>query len=222
MKIIGIETSGYCGSVAITCDGILLSEILVNTGPGNSERIMNIIEFLLNESGIDKHEIDAVSVSSGPGSFTSLRVGMAVAKAMSYSMGKIISSVSSLDTLAAGVGHTVFDVCPMIDAKRGEVYYKLTGESGVIESEKIGTVADICRKIRKKTLFIGDGSSLYRQEICRFAGANALFMPEYFNLPRASVMCFLSEEKIRSGQKEDAFTLKPNYIRNSSARTRAE
>lgn len=220
MKILGIETSSYCGSVAVTENNVVLCEYLVNTGPKHSEKLMLMVEQVLGESGTERDEIDAVSVSTGPGSFTSLRVGLSIAKGMAYSLGLGISGISSLDTLAASVAAPGCDICPVIDARRGEVYSKLyegslSGE--IIFDEQILSVQAMCGMIRGNTVFVGEGAKLYRDVIEKKLGKNANFAPEPLDLPRASFMCGISYGNLLSGKEDNVFSLTPNYIRKSDA-----
>lgn len=220
MKILGIETSSYCGSVAVTDDDLVLCEYLVNTGPKHSEKLMLMVEQVLGDAGMERDEIDAISVSTGPGSFTSLRVGLSIAKGMAYSLGLRISGISSLDTLAASLAESGFYLCPVIDAKRGEVYSKLYEGSmfgEIIFDEQILSVESMCEKIGGKTVFIGEGAKLYRGVIENKLGENACFAPDPLDLPRASFMCGISHRNLVSGKEDNVFGLTPNYIRRSDA-----
>lgn len=221
MKILGIETSGYCGSVALTDGDELLGECLVNSGPRHSERLMIMVDRLIGELGIGKSEIDAVSVSTGPGSFTSLRIGMGIAKGMVYSLGIKISGVSSLETLSASVSGCGSDICALTDARRGEVYCNIyRGDANTPHSageERILPVDELCTMIKNETVFIGDGAKMYRDRIKDNLGSICFFAPSVLNLPRASLMCSLSYEKLKNGFEDNVFSLTPNYIRKSSA-----
>lgn len=220
MKVLGIETSGYCGSVAVTDDETLIGECLVNSGPRHSERLMLMIDWLLGELEIGRHEIDAVAVSTGPGSFTSLRVGLGIAKGMVYSLGIRISGVSSLDTLAAGVMPSDRSVCPVIDARRGEVYSKILGKGfnkTEIMEERVVSLDELCSSISEDTVFVGEGAKQHADIIRDKLGDRAAFAPPLFDLPRASSMCYISYHRLIKGIEDNVFTLVPNYIRKSSA-----
>jgi len=220
MIIIGIETSTYCGSVAVTKDSTLLGECIINTGPRHSEKLMTMIDWLLGQLNLGRKDLDAVSVSTGPGSFTSLRIGMAIAKGMAYSLGINISGVSSLDTLAMNVSSPGYDICPVLDARRGEVFAKIINaeENGTSYfNESVINVEKLCTMLKRDTVFVGDGVTAYRDIIENNAGGKAHFVPGNLNLPRASSLCLLSEEKLRSEHLDDVFTIAPNYLRRSEA-----
>ena len=219
MIIIGIETSTYCGSIAVTKNNTLLGECLINTGPRHSEKLMSMIDWLLGQLQLDRDDLDAVSVSRGPGSFTSLRIGMAIAKGMAYSLGIPISGVSSLDTLAMNVSPGSYDICPMLDARRGEVFTKIiiAGEKAVSPiNEEVINIRELCGSITSNTIFVGDGAAAYRDIILNCIGGKAHFVPENRNQPRASSMCLISE-RIRSEVVDNVFTIAPNYLRRSEA-----
>ena len=122
MKLIGIDTSSHLGSVSVVEDRRLLGECLLNLGPMHSENITSSIDWLLKTLDIKRDELQGVAVSIGPGSFTSLRVGVVTAKSLAYALGLKIIGVSSLEALASNVPCTDKKICTLIDAKRKEVY----------------------------------------------------------------------------------------------------
>lgn len=199
----------------------LLGECLVNSGPRHSERLMVMVDRLIGELGVGKTDIDAVSVSTGPGSFTSLRIGMGIAKGMVYSLGIKISGVSSLETLAACVSGCGSDICALTDARRGEVYCNIyrgdVNPPHSVGEERILLVDELCAMIKNKTVFIGDGAKMYKDRIKDNLGSICFFAPPVLNLPRASLMCSVSYEKLKNGIEDNVFSLTPNYIRKSSA-----
>ena len=101
MKILGIETSTFSGSVSISDDDALLCEYVFNTGPRHNEVLVPTVRRLLSDCGLGKNDLDAVCVSTGPGSFTSLRIGVSTAKALCYSLGADLAGVPSLEILAS-------------------------------------------------------------------------------------------------------------------------
>ena len=125
MKIVGIDTSSNAGSVSIIEDTDILGECVLNTGPRHSENIVASLDWLLNTTDVKRNELQAVAVSVGPGSFTSLRVGVTIAKTLAYTLNLKIIGVSSLEILAMNIPGHEFQICPIIDAKRGELYSAL-------------------------------------------------------------------------------------------------
>ncbi|MYI73088.1 MAG: tRNA (adenosine(37)-N6)-threonylcarbamoyltransferase complex dimerization subunit type 1 TsaB, partial [Candidatus Dadabacteria bacterium] len=101
MKILGIETSTFWGSVSVCDDDTILCEYVFNTGPRHNEVLIPTIERLLSDCGLGKDDLEAVCVSVGPGSFTSLRIGVSTAKTLCYSLGTDLAGIPSLEILAS-------------------------------------------------------------------------------------------------------------------------
>ena len=218
MKILGIETSTFSGSVSVSDDETLLCEYVFNTGPRHNEVLVPTIERLLSDCGLRKDDLDAVCVSTGPGSFTSLRIGVSTAKALCYSLGADLAGVPSLEILASNALWCGDDVCAMTDAGRGEVFFSFYDpESGEMTPAEIVTPESVCAGVRKKTVFVGSGATLHADIIRDAVGEKAVLLPANLNAPRASGCALLGRKKILSGQKDDPFTLTPFYLRRSAA-----
>ena len=218
MKILGIETSTFSGSVSISDDDTLLCEYVFNTGPRHNEVLIPTVERLLSDCGFGKDDLDAVCVSTGPGSFTSLRIGVSTAKALCYSLGTDLAGVPSLEILASNALWSGNDVCAMTDAGRGEVFFSFYDSEGEeITEAKIATPESVCAGIREKTVFVGSAAVLHEKLIWETLGKNAVFLPGNLNTPRASGCALLGRKKILLGQKDDPFTLTPFYLRRSAA-----
>lgn len=218
MKILGIETSTFSGSVSISDDDTLLCEYVFNTGPRHNEVLIPTVERLLSDCGLGKNDLDAVCVSTGPGSFTSLRIGVSTAKTLCYSLGADLAGVPSLEILASNALWSGNDVCAMTDAGRGEVFFSFYDSEGKeITKAKIATPESVCAGIREKTVFVGSAAVFHEKLIRETLGKNAVFLPGNLNTPRASGCALLGRKKILSGQKDDPFTLTPFYLRRSAA-----
>lgn len=221
MKILGIETSTYSGSISVVEDSSVLGECLINIGPKHSETIVSSIDWLLKEIQIDKKGLDAVAVSKGPGSFTSLRIGISVAKGIAYCLGIKVLGVSSLEILASNVYTRDSVVCPVIDAKREEVYsalYRYENQSlKKLVEESIFSVDELCMKIEQPSIFLGDGALLYKDKFSKKLGNLSVFAPNSLNLPRASNCALIGVSKIEDGFEDDVFEIVPEYIRKSNA-----
>ena len=218
MKILGIETSTFSGSVSISDDDSLLCEYVFNTGPRHNEVLIPTVKRLLSDCGLGKNDLDAVCVSTGPGSFTSLRIGVSTAKALCYSLGADLAGIPSLEILASNALWSGNDVCAMTDAGRGEAFFSFYDSGGVeIAETQIATPESVCAGIKEKTVFVGSAALLHENLIGKTLGENAVFLPGNLNTPRASGCALLGRKKILSGQKDDPFTLTPFYLRRSAA-----
>ena len=218
MKILGIETSTFSGSVSVCDDDAILCEYVFNTGPRHNEVLIPTIERLLTDCGLGKNDLEAVCVSVGPGSFTSLRIGVSTAKTLCYSLGADLAGVPSLEILALNALWCGDDLCAMTDAGRGEVFFSFYDpESAETTPAEIATPESVCAGVRGKTVFVGSGALLHENLIRDAVGERAVFLPANLNTPRASGCALLGRKKILFGKKDDPFTLTPFYLRRSAA-----
>ena len=222
MKILGIETSTFSGSVSVSEEDTLLCEYVFNTGPRHNEVLIPTIKRLLSDCGLGRNDLDAVCVSVGPGSFTALRIGVSTAKALCYSLGADLAGVASLEILASNALWCGNDVCAMTDAGRGEVFFSFYNPEGEeMSPAQIAAPESVCAGVSKRTVFVGSGAVLHADLIRKAAGEDAVLLPANLNTPRASGCALLGREKILSGEKDDPFTLTPFYLRRSAAERKA-
>ncbi len=221
MKVLGVEASTYEGSIAVADENSILGEFYIKPGPSHAEKLLPSIERFLGELSIEKNELSGIAVTLGPGSFTSLRIGIATAKGLALSLGIPIVGVSSLELLATNVPYAPFNLCPMIDARRGEIFTAFfRAEDGNvlrISEDSIHSPRDLINSINEKTIFIGDGALLYRDFLEDSLGGAALFCPVNLNYSRASGVAILGLNKLNQGLEDDLQTLAPEYLRMSEA-----
>ncbi|MBI5194838.1 MAG: tRNA (adenosine(37)-N6)-threonylcarbamoyltransferase complex dimerization subunit type 1 TsaB [Nitrospirae bacterium] len=221
MKILALETATMAGSAAIVSDEELIGEIRVNISVAHAERLMPSIEYLLNASRISIKDIDAFAVSIGPGSFTGLRIGLSTAKGFSYSTGRPIISVPTLDAFARTLPFCPHFICPLLDARKNEVYAGLyKWERGIctkIVPETAINPADFLRQIKGPAVFMGEGAKIYRKFIEDVLGDAALFAPAAKMIPSASAVGEIALEKLKEGTIADPVSLAPFYLRKSEA-----
>ena len=226
MKLIGIDTSSYSGSVSVIEDDKLLGECLLNLGPRHSENIVASIDWLLNTLSIKKNELEGVAVSVGPGSFTSLRVGVTIAKSLTHTLKLKIVGVSSLEILASNIPNTDKKICALIDAKRGEVYSSIFEYSNEIikqiRCDKIQKIVELCSDINDSTIFVGDAVSIYGDVLKSSLDDLAIIAGELLSIPRSSHCAVIGLNKIKDGFEDDPIMLVPNYLRKSDAEADTE
>ncbi len=226
MKLIGIDTSSHLGSVSVFEDCKLLGECLLNLGPAHSENLVASADWLLNSLKIKRNELQGVAVSIGPGSFTSLRVGVTMAKSLAYTLKLKIIGVSSLEIIASNIAYTDKKICVLTDAKRKEVYSSIfeykEGSIKQIRSEKIQTVAELCNDINDGTVFVGDAVSIYKNDLKSYLGSLAIIAGEPFNMSVSSRCALIGYNKIKDGLEDDPVTLTPNYLRKSEVKLKAK
>jgi tRNA threonylcarbamoyladenosine biosynthesis protein TsaB len=172
MRILAVDTTTPCGSIAILEDARLVAEINVASATTHSARLLSSIRFLLDANHLDIQEIEGFAVSPGPGSFTGIRIGLSTIKSFAFASGRPVAPVSSLQALAWKLRDSQARlVCPMLDAKKGEIYAALYQIEGGRMKECIGKGAylpgDFLSKLpaHRNILFIGTGTELVRSKI---------------------------------------------------------
>lgn len=221
MKILAIDTATPSCSVAVTDDDMLRAEFTVTAGKSHSRHVMTLIRQVIEWSGLSLGAIDGFAVSKGPGTFTGLRIGISSVKGLAAASGKPVVGISSLKALALQAAPSSRLICPLLDARKGEVYFGcyrfmggvLTrqGEEGVLPPEKIFGVLD------GPCTFIGPGASLYRDVIMEMLGEAADFAPASHNTIRASSLAWLARNRLEKTGAGDVEQFAPVYIRKSDA-----
>jgi tRNA threonylcarbamoyladenosine biosynthesis protein TsaB len=221
MIVLGIETSTHSGSVAIIDGDTILGEIFLNVGPSHSEKLLPMVDWLLREAGMKRNDIEGVAVSSGPGSFTSLRVGISTAKGMAFSLGIPIVGVSSLEVLSRNLLHTPYAICTTIDARRKQVYaafFKCIGDETIrLKEDCLISPVELLEIINEGTIFVGNGAVLYRDLIEKSLGDLAMFCTSSFNFPKASHCAQVAIKKMNSDNKGEISQLSPQYLSKADA-----
>ncbi len=226
MKILAIETSTYSGSIALVSEDTVLGEYYFNIGPAHTEKLVPSIHWLLSELNTEKSDLTGVAVSMGPGSFTSLRVGISTAKGICYSLGIPLVGVSSLKVLAMNLPFSAFNICPVIDARRGEVFTAVfRSNNGKIErlaEDMVVTPEKLADLINDNTIFIGDGALLYKDFLEDSLSDGIMFCPLNLNAPRASNVALAEIDKFIEGfdskdVADEVMNMAPHYLRKSEA-----
>ncbi|HYF84356.1 MAG TPA: tRNA (adenosine(37)-N6)-threonylcarbamoyltransferase complex dimerization subunit type 1 TsaB [Clostridia bacterium] len=228
MKILAVDTSTSAATAAIMEDGRLVSEYILNINRAHSQKIMGIIDDLFKKSGMEPAEIDIYACSSGPGSFTGLRIGASIMKGMAQTFRKPIVGVPTLDALAYNLYNCTGLVCPMLDAQRGMVYSSLysweKGRLVKLEDLRAILIEDLIKLIKEKavpTTFLGDGVLLFQESLKK--GLGEYYMaPADGLLPRASSCAALAEDLYGKGMADTYNTFKLTYIRKSQAEVEYE
>lgn len=225
MKVLALETATIAGSIAVVDDDAgLIGEVKTDVKVAHSERLMPSIQWLLNASDTDIKDIDAFAVSIGPGSFTGLRIGLSTAKGFAYAMNKPIVPVRTLDAFARTIPFCSYMICPMLDARKNEVYsglYKWEDHAcKKIMPETAIKPADLLEKINEPVVITGDGSETFRQVIADKLKDKAVWAPASKMSPSASTVAEIAIEMIHQGITTDPVGLTPFYIRKSEAEIR--
>jgi len=219
MKILGIDTSTLCGSIALIEEQALRAEINVNLGRKHTERLLPGLEWIFTELGIEPKELDAIAVGIGPGSFTGLRVGLSTAKGLALSLGIPILGISSLKALAYAVRFYPGTILAVLDARKSQVFAQFfaggeeltsSGEPMVIEPEIL------VNQIPERTLLVGEGVRAY-QGLFNSLKDKFRFSGNEFDYPKASMLVQLAIERLNRGEQDSLEELIPIYLRPSDA-----
>lgn len=223
MRILGVDTSTSCGSLGIIDDNRVVAEYALLRDETHSTRLLPAIQTLLKETRFGLDEIDGIAVSLGPGSFTGLRVGLSAVKGLALAAERPVVGVPTLDALASNLPFTPYVICPIVDARKGEVYFALykDGVSGRVEQltpYEVLTPPQLLEKIPlQETIFVGDGVETYRELIEERLGAKALFAPPHLRFLRGSTVAEIGLQRFKRGEKDDISSLVPIYVRPSDA-----
>ncbi len=220
MKILTIDTSTTACSAALTDGEKIACELALDTDRTLSKQLLNQIDFLLRNAGMSVDDLDGIGVALGPGSFTGLRVGIATVKGLAIATEKPVVGFSSLAMLAMNIPWSAYQVCPMLDARKNEIYtglYRCSELPGMISEDCVTSPADFLETIVETTVFLGSGSIRYRDLIKSRLGDKAVFAPCYCNQPRASAGAMLAYQAFSQGETLSLDLLNPSYIRPSEA-----
>lgn len=213
--ILSLETSSKICSVAIHKDGNVLACSEVHINQSHASKLAPLISNVVSISGIAMSELTAVAISSGPGSYTGLRIGTSTAKGLCYSLSIPLITINTLELLAFQMSNRIEQgalLCPMIDARRMEVYCmvvdKQLNEISPVEAKVIteDAFAEILDK--RKIIFFGDGAMKCNTTITH---SNAIFIDGVH--PDVSDLGKIAFEKFTRNQKEDLVNFEPLYLK---------
>lgn len=221
MWILGIDTSSLKGSIAITLKNKVISEIAVSEQISYSKKLFFLIDSILQKNSLTISQIDAFATSIGPGSFTGLRVGLSAALGFSLALNKPVISVETLPAMANTLPFTEHVICPIIDARKGELYtsffqYDKNKKIRRIGNDRAVSPEILIKEINKTTILFGTGVDTYGGILKQKLGNKAVFNDCFINSIAASV-AKLAYAKISGGISTKSLPLKPKYIRRSEA-----
>ena len=229
MRILGIESSSLVASTAIYEDGITMAEYTVDFKMTHSQTLLPMIDEMVKLVGIDLNTIDAIAVSGGPGSFTGLRIGSATAKGLGLALNKPLIHVPTLDATAYNLFGASGLICPIMDARRNQVYtgvYEMReGQMVEVMDQCAMDIHDLLKELSQypvKVHFLGDGVPVY-EEIIREEIVNEYsFAPAHMSRQRAAAVAALGALYYHQGRVETAAEHRPVYLRKSQAERERE
>ena len=230
MKILGLDSSGIVASVAIVEDDVLIAEYTVNYKKTHSQTLLPMLDEIAKMTELDLNSIDAIAVAAGPGSFTGLRIGSATAKGLGLALKKPLIAIPTVEGLAYNLYDISGLICPMMDARRKQVYtgiYRFTDHQlKVVEDQMAVPMETVIEKLNQygeAVTFLGDGVPVFHELIAEKMTVPYSFAPAHVNKQRAAAVATLGEIYYRQGKTETAMEHVPDYLRVSQAeRERAE
>lgn len=196
MRVLGIDTATSVASVALMDDDKLIGLMTLNDKKTHSQKLMVLIESLLEQTGFTLDDVDRIAVAAGPGSFTGLRIGVTTAKALAHGAGISVVEISSLESLAHNIPYD--NVCAMMDARRDTVFTGIYGNKPLAEDQiHIDDLLEKCQSY-ESVYFVGDGMTKHQDKIRDILKDKAKFAKRHLNISSAASLCelaFLSENE---------------------------
>lgn len=218
MIILAADTSTPINTVCVSRDGCILAETVVHAGRRHSERLLETVDWALQEADVSLDDVEALAISVGPGSFTGLRVGVATWKGLAFGRRLPLVGVPTLDALAGLVPLQEGLMCTLLDARMHEVFgavYRFdNGIRTKLAPDRVCPVEAILEKIQGPALFLGDGAVLY-EPVIRGDVPGAVFAPPHCSVPRASAVAVEAFRLMEAGAPTDAGGVNPVYLRKS-------
>lgn len=218
MNILALDTSGGAASAAVWGGG-LISEVYLHRENKHSETAMCAVDDALRTAGMGKGDIGLLAVCTGPGSFTGLRIGVSIIKGIAQALSLPCVAINTLEALKQNISNFDGILCPVMDARRGEVYATASLHGSVLYEYGAYTLTEYLHGVGEaggNACFVGDGAIAYRETIERTLGDRAFFAPPQLMLQRAGAAAMLAS-KAAEAEYLDAYTILPNYFRLSQA-----
>ncbi|MBT8352702.1 MAG: tRNA (adenosine(37)-N6)-threonylcarbamoyltransferase complex dimerization subunit type 1 TsaB [Deltaproteobacteria bacterium] len=221
MKILAVDTATKSCSVAIVDKESIIAEMTVINEETHSKHLLGIINVVLKYADLDMADLNGFAVTSGPGSFTGLRIGISTIKGFAAALKKPMVGISTLSALASQVFFCPYLICSLIDARKNEVYLAKYRYND-LNLEKEGNELVVSPKVAldeidEPCMFVGSGAVLYRKTIAEKLGEYAYFAKNHENTIRGSTVARLSMDRFENNDTNDVETFVPNYIRKSDA-----
>ena len=228
MRILGIESSSLVASAAVVENEVTLAEYTVNYKKTHSQTLLPMIDEMMRLLDMEPSAVDAIAVSGGPGSFTGLRIGSATAKGLGLALKKPLIHVPTLDAMAYGLFGASGLICPMMDARRQQVYtgiYRFEERFEIVMEQSALAVADLAERLNalgERVIFLGDGVPVYEKQLVETLTVPYCFAPAHVNRQRAASVAALGAVYFAEGKTETAAEHKPDYLRKSQAERERE
>lgn len=228
MKILALDSSGLVATIAVMEDEVMVAEYTTCYKKTHSQTLLPMLDEMKKMIDLDIKSIDAIAVTKGPGSFTGLRIGCATAKGLGLALGCPLVPIPTVDALAYNMYGSDALICPLMDARRDQVYTGLyrfekknSGYEMVCELPQcaisIEEIINIVNTWECEVIFLGDGVPVYKEKIEAMCQTQYSFAPAGFNRQRASSVALLGADLYSKGKAVSADEMEPDYLRLSQA-----
>jgi len=225
VRILGLETATWTASVGVTCDGRAVAERTRRSESSHAPTIIALIDEVMRSAGIRIGDLDAIAVSAGPGSFTGLRIGLSTAKGLAYAANARLVAVPTLTALARAAGPRDGTVCPVLDARKGEVYAAgFRWRDGRLEqtaAERAIAPAQLASLIAPPCTLIGDAVDVYGDVLRELFAASVDLLSLSQVPPSGAVVAQIGHELLANGSESAIESVEPRYVRPSEAELKA-
>lgn len=239
MKILALDSSGLVASVAVAENGVLTAEYTVNYKKTHSQTLLPMLQTIREMLDLELDTIDAIAIAAGPGSFTGLRIGSATAKGLGLALEKPMIEVSTLAGLAYNLWGSDKLVCPIMDARRNQVYtgvytFQKVEEAAsdkeakavmnyrmeTVLSDRAVDIEELIEQLNglgREVIFLGDGVPVFWERITNLSKIPCSYAPSHLNRQRAAAIAALGELYYAEGRMISADEHRPEYLRLSQA-----
>ncbi len=221
VRVLGVDTATRRASVGLLVDGEVVAERSQLTDANHAVSLLPLVDVVLQEAACALRSLDAIAVSSGPGSFTGLRVGISVAKGIARATGVGLVGVPTLEALARTVADRHGVICSLLDARKGELYAACFESSAAgwtrLTADALMTPESLNEVRHSPAVILGDAVTRYAAVLRERFGSTATLLPFETHGPRGGVVAAMGAERLRAGQVSDAVSLAPFYVRRSEA-----
>jgi len=212
MRILGIDTSTSIISFGIIDDDNIISEYRTDRSELQAEDLVNKIDMALNDVELKPKQLDGIAVSIGPGSFTGLRVGLAIAKGFAFALNKPLIGIPTLDALAFMVSYPKYKVTPIMDARRGNIYYATYNDAKRVTGYTMIPSEVLFSDLKGNHIFLGNAVRAYRNLILDKMKDRAHFLSPNPEAPSGSAVAMLGLKELKVGNVSDIASLEPIYL----------
>ena len=228
MRILAIDSSGLVATVAVVEEENKISktiaEYTINYKKTHSQTLLPMLDEIVKMTDMNLDTIDAIAVAGGPGSFTGLRIGSATAKGLGLALKKPLIHIPTVDGLAYNLCYTDRIICPIMDARRNQVYtgiYQMDGDKlQVLEAQMAVEIDELAKKLctyGKPVIFLGDGVPVFKPYIEEHIQVPHSYAPIHLSQQRAGALGALALQYYHEGKYESAAEHQPDYLRLSQA-----